>query len=104
MYKVHAPTCLGGMCVNCCAEGNPCGKGCCKVSFRIYDPDQKDTEGDAEYLGKILKKPKSAMVEIFTDAQTFIVDFPKEATVDQKGALIGTSIFLNAIFFEGQQD
>ncbi|KAL3937191.1 MAG: hypothetical protein SGBAC_007642 [Bacillariaceae sp.] len=104
MYKLHSPTCCGGMCVNCCAEGNPCGKGCCKVSFRIYDPDLKDTEGDAPYLGQILKKPKSAMVEIFTDAQTFIVDFPKDASPAQKGALIGTSIFLNAIFFEGEQD
>lgn len=27
LYVVHPPTCLGGMCVNCCAEGNPCGKG-----------------------------------------------------------------------------
>lgn len=104
MYKLHMPTCLGGMCVNCCAEGNPCGKGCCKASFRVYDPELSNTEGDAPYLGQILKKPKSAMVEIFTDAETFVVDFPKDATPAQKGALIGTSIFLNAVFFEGQQD
>ena len=104
MYKLHNPTCCGGMCINICAEGNPCGKGCCKVSFRIYDADQNDTDGDAPYLGQILKKPKSVMVELFTDAQAFVVDFPKEATPAQKGALIGTSIFLNAIFFEGQQD
>lgn len=30
LYLAHSPTCLGGLCVNCCAEGNPCGKGCCK--------------------------------------------------------------------------
>jgi len=104
MYKLHSPTCCGGMCVNCCAEGNPCGKGCCKISFRIYDPELSDTDGDAPYLGQILKKPKSAMVEIFTDAETFVVDFPKEATPAQKGVLIGASIFLNALFFEGDDE
>eukprot|EP00980_Cylindrotheca_fusiformis_P009439 scaffold2067_cov101-Cylindrotheca_fusiformis.AAC.1 len=100
MYKLHNPTCFGGTCVNCCAEGNPCGKGCCKVSFRVYDADQQETDGDAPYLGYILKKPKSLFVELFTDANAFEVIFPQEATTAQKGVLIGTSIFLNAIFFE----
>lgn len=101
MYKLHPPTCMGGICINCCAEGNPCGKGCCKASFRVYDPELSDTEGDAPYLGMIMKKPKSMMTEIFTDADVFEVNFPKEATPAQKGVLIGTSIFLNANFFEG---
>ena len=26
VYKLHQPTCCGGACVDCCAEGNPCGK------------------------------------------------------------------------------
>jgi hypothetical protein len=92
------------MCVNCCAEGNPCGAGCCKVSFRVYDAAQDDTDGDAPYLGQIMKKPKSMMTEIFTDAETFDVTFPKEANAAQKGVLIGASIFLNAIFFEGSEE
>ena len=105
MYTMHSPTCCGGMCVNCCAEGNPCTKkGCCKVSFRIYDPDQADTHGDAPYLGVIMKKPKSAAVEIFTDSDAFEVSFPENASADQKGVLIGTSIFLNSVFFEGADD
>ena len=103
LYTMHPPTCLGGICVNCCAEGNPCGKGCCKQSFRLYDPSTTNTDGDAPYLGQIMKKPKSAMVEIFTEADAFEVDFPKDATVDQKGILIGTSVFLNAVFFEGDE-
>ena len=69
LYLLHPPTCCGGVCVNCCAEGNPCGKGCCKQSFRVYPYAQKgQTNGDAPYVGQIMKKPKSAMVEIFTDA------------------------------------
>ena len=54
MYLVHAPTCCGGVCVNCCAEGNPCGKGCCLQSFRVYPYAQKgQTNGDAPYIGKV---------------------------------------------------
>ena len=52
----------------------------------------------------IMKKPKSAMTEIFTDANAFTIDFPKEATADQKGILIGTSIFVNSLFFEGSDE
>jgi len=100
-YVVHQPTCCAGTCVNCCAEGNPCGKGCCKVSFRFYEPGQP-TDGDAPYLGTILKKPKSLKTEVFTDANAFDVTFPKNATAAVKGIFIGTSVFLNAIFFEGE--
>mmetsp|Transcript_1576 Transcript_1576/g.2367 ORF Transcript_1576/g.2367 Transcript_1576/m.2367 type:complete len:251 (+) Transcript_1576:47-799(+) len=103
IYLVHQPTCLGGCCVNCCAEGNPCTrKGCCKVSFRIYDPDAGNTNGDAPYKGMILKKPKSFGTEVFTDANAFEVDFPNDASADEKGVLIGTAIFINSIFFEGE--
>jgi len=92
----------GGCCVNCCAEGNPCTrKGCCKVSFRLFPIDQKNTGGDAEYIGVILKKPKSAMVEIFTDAEAFDVTFPDDATNDEKAIMAGTAVFINANFFEG---
>ena len=84
--------------VNCCAEGNPCGKGCCKSSFRIYAPDKG---GDHDpYLGVILRKPKSIVDEFFTDADTFDVTFPKEATADQKGLLTGVAIYINSVFYE----
>jgi hypothetical protein len=85
LYKIHPPTCCGGCCVNCCAEGNPCtNKGCCRESFRVYPAEQQKTNGDAPYVGVILKKPKSAMVEIFTDADVFEVEFPKDSTAEQK--------------------
>jgi hypothetical protein len=103
-----------GTCVNCFAEGKPCRKGCCKISYRIFDSNQKDTDGDAPYLGQIglAEEPaestneplSSEIIELFADTDAFEVDFPKEATAAQKGALIGTSIFLNALFFEGDQD
>ena len=66
----------------------------------MYDANQADTDGDAEYLGSILKKPKSTMTEIFTDADAFEVKFPSESTPAQKGIFIGATIFLNALFYE----
>jgi hypothetical protein len=100
VYLIHPPTCLGGCCINPCAEGNPCGKGCCKQSFRIYDASVGN-QGGEEYKGIILKKPKSAMTEIFTDSSAFEVDFPKDATSDQKGILTGAAILINSVFYEG---
>ena len=104
VYKMHQPTCVGGMCVNCCAEGNPCGPGCCKVPFHVFPADQKDTDNGAQHSGKILKMPRSWKSELFTDADVFEVSFPEGATSEQKGLLVGASIFLNAIFFEGENE
>lgn len=101
LYKLHMPTCFGGFCVNCCTEGNPCGgKGCCKCPFHIFPADQQNTDNGAEPLGKIVKAPKSFGTEIFTEADAFDVVFPDDATPSQKAILAGTSIFLNALYFE----
>lgn len=51
----------------------------------------------------ILKKPKSLATELFTDADAFEIDFPKNAGPDQKGILIGMGLFINSVFFEGDQ-
>jgi len=101
LYLVHPPLCCGGFCVNCCAEGNPCGKGCCKASFRIYPASVGNQGKEGEHIGIVLKKPKSAFTEVFTDAVAMDVNFPKDATADQKGLLTGVAIFLNSVFFEG---
>jgi hypothetical protein len=100
LYLVHPPTCCGGMCVQCCSEGNPCGKGCCKVPFWVFNAGQTNTGGDAPHIGKILKKPKSFGTEMLTDADAFAITFPEQASADEKALLVGTSIFLNAMFFE----
>jgi len=101
LYLVHAPTCCCGMCPNCCAEGNPCcGKGCCKVPFWIFDPNQANTNGDAPHLGKILKRPKSLSVEVFTDAESFEVTFPENASMAAKGTLVGAALLFNSLYFE----
>jgi hypothetical protein len=73
------------------------------VSFRIFPASQTDTGGDAPYVAKILKKPKSLMTEIFTEANAFEIDFQEGSSVAHKGLLIGTSLLLNAVFFEGDK-
>lgn len=92
------------MCVNCCTEGNPCcGRGCCKVPFWIFDAQESNTNGsNVPKLGKIVKVPKSLMVEIFTDANAFDITFPEQANVEQKALIAGSSILLNSLFFEGE--
>lgn len=105
IYKVHQPTCCGGMCVNCCAEGNPCcGRGCCKVPFHIFPADQADTDNGASHAGKILKLPKSLTVEFLTDSEAYDISFPKDATAEQKALIAGSTIFINANFFEAGND
>lgn len=97
IYKLEPPTCLGGMCINCCAEGNPLGKGCCKASIRIYAPDKVE---QGSQLGMIMKVKKSFLTEMVSDANRFEIDFPKEATLEQKGILMGATIFMNSLLFE----
>lgn len=103
IYKVHQPTCCGGICVNICAEGNPCfGKGCCKVPFHIFPADQQVTDDGAPFAGKILKLPKSLAVELFTDAEAYDVTFPENSTTEQKALIAGSSVYINANFFESE--
>ncbi len=103
LYKIQQPTCCGGCLVNCCAEGNPCcGRGCCKVPFHIFPASLQSTTG-ADYIGKIVKKPKSLATEVFTEAHAFEVEFPNDAATYQKGIIVGSAIFLNSVFFEGNE-
>lgn len=90
------------MFVDCCAEGNPFGRGCCRQSFRVYPFSQENTDDDAPYVGKILKKPISVLMELFTNAEIHVLDFPSGSSAAQKGTLIGSTIFLNSIFFQGE--
>jgi hypothetical protein len=101
LYKLHPPTCCGGMCMDCCAEGNPCcGRGCCKVPFHLFPASQQDTDNGAEPIAKIVKVPKSLSVEIFTDSEAFDVTFPNDATAVQKAIIASSAVLINAAFFE----
>jgi hypothetical protein len=67
----------------------------------VFRADQWVTDGPmAAREGKIVKKPKSYLAELLTDANAFEVDFPPHATSQQKATLVGASVFFNSLFFE----
>eukprot|EP00529_Nitzschia_sp_RCC80_P035284 CAMPEP_0113463878 /NCGR_PEP_ID=MMETSP0014_2-20120614/12899_1 /TAXON_ID=2857 /ORGANISM="Nitzschia sp." /LENGTH=174 /DNA_ID=CAMNT_0000355915 /DNA_START=487 /DNA_END=1011 /DNA_ORIENTATION=+ /assembly_acc=CAM_ASM_000159 len=98
-YIIHPPTCCGGACIDCFSEGNPCPHGCCLVPCDIYATDGQNTN-DAERIGRMAKIPKETCWDVFEETNYYEVDFPEDATVQQKGLLLGSSILINALYFE----
>jgi hypothetical protein len=94
-YNIHMPTCCGGMCVDCCAEG--CCN--CKIPFYIYAPEA-DVPG--KEVGKIIKVWRSMASELIS-VSTFKVDFPEDATPELKTTILGSTFMINSIYFESQQ-
>jgi len=93
-YRVLPPTCLGGMCVNICAEGL-CN---CRIPFYVFPPTGGTTK--EEKIGFITKIWAGMTSEVFTDAAKFEVQFPNGSSTDQKARLLGGVFLLNQLFFE----
>jgi len=109
-YRLHQPTCCGGVCVNCCAQG--CCN--CRIPFYFY-PHDNDVE-DAVlfsskatcYEGQTTPSPEAQITKVWTglgqeflsDADTFEVKVPDSATRDSKVRLIGATLLINQVFFE----
>lgn len=43
IYIIHPPTCCGGVCVDCYADGHPCPHGCCIVPCDVYAGHTRNT-------------------------------------------------------------
>jgi hypothetical protein len=95
-FVMHLPTCCGGMCINCCAEG--CCN--CKIPFYIYTAGKGD---EKKQVGKITKIWGGLTTELFSDADKFELDYPPGANAATKTTLLGATFFLNALFFESQK-
>jgi len=93
-YTVKMPDCCAGLCVDIFAEGL-CN---CKVPFYIYPPGSKGQKGDE--VGKIVKIWRGFGTEVFTDADSFQLDFPPGINATGKARLIGTTMFMNMLYFE----
>lgn len=104
LYAVQPPTCCGGCCYDCFSEGMSCGKACCVVPFRIYQPEQTNCASDQPFIGKILKQPRSMLDELFTDATVLNLTFPEGASPAAKGLIVGTGLLINANHFEGNEE
>ena len=92
-YAIQMPSCCGGLCVDVCAEGL-CN---CKIPFYIYPPG-KGAKG--EEIGKIIKLWRGLGTEVFTDASSFQVEFPKGIDETAKARVLGSTFFINLLFFE----
>merc|ERR1719153_1578187 len=58
------------------------------------------TDNKGEEVGKISKKWGGALKEMFTDADTFSVTFPKDLDSKTKAILFGTAILVDFAYFE----
>jgi hypothetical protein len=92
-YLLHQPTCCKGLCCNPCAEGL-CN--CCRIPFYLYKPDA-DVPGS--HVGKIVKL-MATTGQAFTDADTFVAEFPVDADAETRTTLVGATFLINQIFFE----
>ena len=100
---VRGPTCFGG-----------CTELCCKKDFGVSKVPQgwkpgtyKDLHpGDAATITK--KKPQSfkgVMKQLFTDADTYLVEFKDPSmTPQQKAAMLGSLFLIDLMFFERDID
>lgn len=96
-FIVHMPTCCGGLCINCCAEG--CCN--CRIPFYIYTPGKGD---EKRQVGKIVKIWSGMGNELFTDADKFELEYPPGADPSAKATLLGATFLLNTLFFERQKE
>ena len=53
--------------------------------------------------GRMSKIPKETFRETFNEINYYKIEFPNEATPNQKGLLLGSSILINALYFENSE-
>jgi len=108
-YYLHQPTCCGGMMVN------PCAQGCCncRIPFFFYkDPSVEEplkatgavntapgAEGVAD--AQITKVWVGLKKECLTTADSFEFKSPDDASDEAKMRLLGATIMIDQLFFEG---
>ena len=67
------------------------------MTFEILNP----ATGSAGYIKKVAS---GFAKEIFTDADSFILSFPPDATLEHKMLLLGAVFLLDFMFFENNND
>lgn len=88
-YRIHADCCQCGlMCAN-----NICGKFS-TASFTIFDPTMSNRLGD---ISRLAAQSYSEMV---TDADSYQITFPKDATAHDKLLLIALGLMIDYQYFE----
>ena len=79
--------------IECCQRGFCCPK-CYELTGKIYKHGNLDTE-----VGSFTKQVNCCQ-EMFTDANTFIINFPVDCTVEDKLNLIATVLLVDYRYYE----
>lgn len=101
-YRLRPDTCVGGCCIMCrCCGGAKSGK-CCRVPFIVRDPD---TFAPVKGLGG---EENAQVTELWggwnneccTQRNAYHLVFPDDATAADKLTLIGSSILIDVLYAE----
>jgi len=92
-WKVHTEYCQCGI---YCRNG--CGK-CSDVTFPIYSGDKTIFDHGNSSEG-FIKKRFAGFQEIVSDADTFEIVFPVNATPQERLNLIGTVLMIDYLYYE----
>jgi len=102
IYKIRPETCCGGCCVVCtCNGGKP------QIPFYFWegkDFDQmvKGPQGGEGGTPQILKVWAGLKKECCSTADNFAVFFPPNCTPERKAGLLGATMLVDFVFFEGR--
>mmetsp|Transcript_22329 Transcript_22329/g.31249 ORF Transcript_22329/g.31249 Transcript_22329/m.31249 type:complete len:290 (+) Transcript_22329:136-1005(+) len=90
--KSGTPCCIGGLVGECC----------CPPTFSMLKGkgDQDDEKKDGEIIKDKPDGIGGAMKEAFTDADSFTINMPPEATPETKAAILASSLLIDYLFFE----
>ncbi len=90
-YFIKGNCCQCGICCHC-----PCGP-CKRVNFKIFDSEGHE-------VGSIEKIWLSCVRDAFSNADTYIANFPAKATWKQKAVILGATIMIDFRHFEEKKN
>ena len=85
-------------CGFCCRNGSVNGQGCGK--FNDVEMNIRQGGSDGNIIAKIKKKMAQDYLELISDADTYVIEFPKTATPEDKLNLIMAGLFIDYRYFE----
>jgi len=102
IYKIRPETCCMGCCIVC-----KCGKGGTPaVPFYFWNPQNPDEKIGAEQgdqAPQITKVWAGLKKECCSTADNFAVFFPQGCTPERKAGLLGSTMLVDFVFFEGRE-
>lgn len=93
-YKVHPPTCCGGICIDCWAEGF----NLFWPPWYVFPPDTPKGGIKEEMVGKTSKIRGNFYSECL-GFRKYKMEFPKDASADSKARLFGAALLLKSLNF-----